>query len=115
MPDINNEERYSNRMLDMRFESQTREIKEHMELLTKPILTQTTKTNGRVTKNEEDIVKMKTWRGWMTGGMSVVMIILPIAVALLTWMCLQIVNLHTDIKTAVDESFDQRIESVTNN
>ena len=34
------------------------------------ILAQTTKTNGRVTKNEDNINKLNSWKSYLAGGMA---------------------------------------------
>lgn len=50
MPD---EERYSNRQVERLFDQQTLELKEMFKTELAPVLVQTTKTNGRVTKLED--------------------------------------------------------------
>ena len=78
------EERYNNRQVEKMFEDLSSDLKQHMDLVTAPILAQVLKTNGRVNKHDDDIVSYKVWRGWMTGGMAVIMIILPLVISFLT-------------------------------
>lgn len=93
------EERYSNRQIERLLDEQSKDIKAHIDLVTQPILSQVLKTNGRVTANEKDIVGYKVWRGWMTGGMAFVMVILPIAVSVLGWMVMSLIKFEREIST----------------
>lgn len=95
------EERYNNRQVERMLEHQSADLKSYMDMVTKPILEQVLKTNGRVTVNEKDIVGYKVWRGWMTGGMAVIMIILPLVVGFMTWLGLSVMK------------FDNRIGGLT--
>lgn len=99
-------------VLDRKLEKQSLDLKEHMKLLTDPILQEVRRTNGRVSKNEDAIIAYKVWRGWMTGGMAIIMVVLPVGVAFLTWIAIQVINFDTRLRTAVDEAFDARIESL---
>ena len=89
------EERYNNRQIERMLEEQTRNITGHIDDKTRPILDQVLKTNGRVTANEADIVAYKIWRGWMTGGMAVIMIILPLVVSFMVWLGLSVMRFDT--------------------
>lgn len=95
------EERYSNRQIERLLDEQSKDIKSHIDLVTNPILTQVLKTNGRVTQNEKDITENKVWRGWMTGGMAVVMVILPIVVTVLGWIVMSIISFDEKVHDAI--------------
>lgn len=103
------EERYSNRQIEKLLSEQSSDLKEHIDHATRPILEQTTKTNGRLGKAEEDIKDLRIWRGWMTGGMAVIIIILPVVVGLMTWMVIKIVNVDHTISKAIDEAFEANL------
>lgn len=81
------------------FEDLGEDLKQHMDLVTAPILTQVTKTNGRVNRHDDDIVSYKVWRGWMTGGMAVIMIILPLVISFLTWVGLSVIKFDHQISS----------------
>lgn len=100
------EEHYSVRQIDDKFRNQTEDLKEHMNLVTAPILAQVTRTNGRVTKNEDDIMAYKVWRGWMTGGMAMLMIFVPIIIGFLTFLGLRVINFDEVVRTAIDEALE---------
>ena len=55
------------------------------------IETQTTRTNGRVSK-------LEGWRSWMTGGMAAFALLL---IPTFAWMIIQIVELPQTVQTAV--------------
>ncbi len=93
------EEHYSNRQIERMLDLQTVEFKDIVKAATDPILTQVLKTNGRVTANEADIVAYKIWRGWMTGGMAVIMIFLPLLIGFATWMGLSVLNFGHELQT----------------
>lgn len=97
------EERYSNRQIERLLDEQSKDIMRHIDDATEPILAQTTKTNGRVTKNEEDIIKSKIWRGWLTGGMAVISILIPVIVAIQAWEILQILEVPHEVQQAIDD------------
>lgn len=93
MKDVNiftmvDEEHYSNRQIERMLDLQTVEFEKIVKSATDPILIQTTKTNGRVSKLEEDVVGYKVWRGWMTGGMACLMILLPVLSATIVYIFL---------------------------
>lgn len=113
------EERYSNRQIERLLDEQSKDIKRHIDDKTAPILTQTMKTNGRVTKTEEAIVGQKVWRGWMVGGLTVLSILLPILVAVQGWELLAIIkqeevvnNLPATVRQAVSDEITNRVETV---
>ncbi len=112
MPD---EERYSNRMLDKALADQNTDIKEHMDLVTKPILEQTTKTNGRTTKLEEAMVRQANLNtGLKVGGAVLFFFMTTFIFPILTWELLQLVQLKDEIrsqvKMSVDEAFSKNLE-----
>jgi len=53
---------------------------------------QTTKTNGRVTALEDDKLAQATWNGKLMGG---VIVLTVIAVPILGWALITLVNLHS--------------------
>jgi hypothetical protein len=59
----------------------------------KIILAQTTKTNGRVTKNEENISKLNEWKNYIAGGIALFCLIgLP-----MLWILVQDVRADGDL------------------
>lgn len=98
------EERYSNRQIERLLDEQSKDIKEHIDQKTQPILNQVTKTNGRVNVLEAESVVMKVWKGWQKGGMAAIMVVLPVITAILAWMALQIVDLKTNQQQFVDQA-----------
>lgn len=107
MPD---EERYNNRQIEKMLADQSSDLKEHINHATAPILEQTTKTNGRLLRAEGDITEIRVWRGWITGGMAIIMIVLPVVVGLITWALIQVVNIDHTISKAIDEAFDANLQ-----
>lgn len=83
---------YLNREIDARFEDMNGTIASNHDAVMNMIgevLTQTKKTNGSV-------ASLKVWRGILTGGLSVIsVIVLP----LLGWALIEIVKNSTDIST----------------
>jgi len=51
-----NEPSFTNREIDAKFKERTDEMKEHMDKLITPLTVQVTKTNGRVTKMERNLL-----------------------------------------------------------
>lgn len=96
--------------IERRLEAQSNDLKEHMGLLTTPILAQVTKTNGRVDRAEGDIVGYKVWRGWMTGGMAMLMIFIPIIVGFLTFLGLRVINFDEVLRSALDDALESKLE-----
>jgi hypothetical protein len=95
------EERYSNRQIERLLDEQSSDIKGHIDLVTRPILDQVLKTNGRVTKNEDDIVKHKEWRGWIMGGLAVLSFFVTSLIGLQVWMVVQILHIPDRINQAI--------------
>lgn len=102
------EERYSNRQIERLLDEQSKDIMRHIDDATAPILAQTTKTNGRVTVNERDITSARVWRGWLTGGLGVLTLLVPMIVGIQVWMFLQIMNIPHEIQQTIDASFSDR-------
>lgn len=105
------EERYSNRQIERMLENQSADIKGHIDLTTAPILTQVLKTNGRVTTAEGDITNNKVWRGWITGGMAMLMIFMPVVIGFLTFLGLRVINFDNIIRASVDAAFESKIQA----
>lgn len=103
------EERYSNRQIERLLDEQSKDIKEHIDAKTEPILSQTTRTNGRVNNNEADIIRYKIWRGWMTGSLAVIGLMLPVVLAIQAWEIEQILNITSSVHTAVDDAINARV------
>lgn len=100
------EERYNNRQIERMLDEQSRDIKGHMDAAIAPLVIQVTKTNGRVSVMEKMV--------WMAAG----------AVVILTPFCVYLATKVTDlelkqarqpelIRTAIEETFQDYIESVT--
>jgi hypothetical protein len=108
------EERYNNRMLDDRFDRQTKDLKEHMELVTKPILDQVLKTNGRVNTLEGRMNQHEGWHERRDGASRIIsMIAIPLFTLLigyLGWLSARVLAVPTEIRTAVDGAFNQNLE-----
>lgn len=107
---MSDEERYNNRQIERMFEEQSKDIKDHIDMVTTPILEQTTKTNGRLLSAEGEITQIRIWRGWMTGGMAIIMIVLPVVVGLMTWMVIQVVTIDHTISKAIDAAFEANLQ-----
>ncbi len=103
------EERYSNRQIERMLELQSHDLKEHIDKATQPILSQVIKTNGRVNKAEEDIVNYKIWRGWMTGGMAMLMIFVPIIIGFLTFIGLRVINFDNMVQNAINKALVENL------
>lgn len=89
---------------------QSNDLKEHITHATAPILEQTTKTNGRLGRAETEITEIRIWRGWMTGGMAIIMIMLPVVIGLMTWVVIRVVNIDHTISTAIDAAFEANLQ-----
>ena len=92
--------------LEKRLDAQSADLKEHMNLIIEPIRIQTTKTNGRVSIMEKMV--------WMAAG--AVVILTPFCVYLAT----KVTNLELEqarqpelIRTAIEETFQDYIQSIT--
>lgn len=100
------EERYNNRQIERMLDDQSNDIKGHMDAALAPLIVQTTKTNGRVSVMEKMV--------WMAAG--AVVILTPFTYYLAT----EVGSIKEDLRdtvreearTAVDEAFDARIESL---
>lgn len=99
---MSEEERYSNRQIERLLDEQSRDIKEHIDTKTNPIIVQTTRTNGRVSN-------LEVWRGRILGGMAVITVLLPILVGVEAWMLLKIIDIPASVRQAVDEQFNNRV------
>ncbi len=112
---MSDEERYSNRMLDNAFAAQNKDLKEHIDLVAKPILDQVTKTNGRTTALEAAMIKQANLNTALKVGGAVIFFFLTTVVfPILTWQLLQLVGLREEVqkqvKTSVDEAFNKNLE-----
>jgi hypothetical protein len=68
---------YSNREIDLLM----KEIHEKLDA----IIAQTTKTNGSVAKCQLEIADLSVWRGYITGGLAILsIIVVPIGIYLIT-------------------------------
>lgn len=103
------EERYSNRQVERLLDEQSKDIMRHIDDATAPILAQTTKTNGRVTKNEEQISSLRSKNAWFMGGIAVISVLIPLIVGLQVWMLLRILDIPHTVQQAVDEGINHRI------
>lgn len=108
------EEHYSNRMLDDRFDRQTKDLKEHMELVTKPILDQVLKTNGRTTALEARMGQHEGWHERRDGATRVITFmavpLFGLLVGYIGWLSAQVLDVPHKIQTAVDSSFDKNLQ-----
>jgi hypothetical protein len=89
---------------------QSSDLKEHMDLRLKPIEEQVKKTNGRVTKNEGDIMAHALWQSGMSSGVKVLIWVAGISgsmlVGYLTWLSLEVLAVPDRIDTAITEAFE---------
>jgi hypothetical protein len=78
---------------------QITDLKEHMEMLTSPILTEVKKTNGRVTS-------LEGWRGNMQGAWRVVtwvgIPLFGVYVGFMSWLAFQVVNIDKTVAEELD-------------
>lgn len=116
---MHEEERYNNRQIEKMFTDQSADLKAHMDLVTRPILVQTTKTNGRVNVLEEKVQSQKSWRTGLTyGGAVLFFFMTTLILPVLTWNLLQTIQLKESIRqdvqaaaqTGVDKAFDQNLQ-----
>lgn len=104
------EERYTNRQIERMLDSQSTDIKEHIDKAIGPLTAQVFKTNGRVGWLEKMV--------WMATG--AVLVLFPIT----GWVLIQVsglkasseaerASLQLEIQTAVDNSLESRVQKVT--
>lgn len=117
---MSEEERYNNRQIEKMFNDQSIELKAHMDLVTRPILEQTLKTNGRVNGLEAKMQDLKSWRtGLSWGGAVLFFFMTTFILPVLTWNLLQTIQLkesiHQDVQAAaqsgVDKAFSQNLQT----
>lgn len=60
---MSEETRYTNRQIERLLDEQTGNLKAYFDMALKPIVDQTTKTNGRVNK-------LENWRWFLAGGLA---------------------------------------------
>ncbi len=110
------EEIYTPSKMEHLLEKQSAELKEYISLKLKPIEDQTTKTNGRVGAAEGNITTIQKWQARHDGAQRVVLVVstllFGVLIGYLTWLSLQVVAIPNTVKSAVDDSFSDRIESV---
>lgn len=104
------------RRFDKRLDEQSRDIKEHMDGGLEPILTQTTKTNGRMTKAEGDINELGRGQASMSGALKLLSWvggpIIGLLIAVLGYLFLQEQSIDGRIQAAIDSRL-QNIGQVT--
>lgn len=81
-------ENYSNREID-HFIGDMKKQLDRIEV-------QTTKTNGRVTKNEL----------WINRAMGAIAVLLTLILPILTWALIKLVNLDSTVEASVESSFE---------
>ncbi len=96
------EERYNNRQIERMFdeqktefrkglESQSDDLKEHIDLALKPILEQVTKTNGRVTKLEDKSIETEKRMSRVDGALVVISLLVPTVIGFFTWLAIKLI------------------------
>lgn len=99
------ETRYNNRQIERMLDSQSQDLKTHMESVIAPLVTQVTKTNGRVTELERKRATQEGFNGAMTIAGTVGFTVL---MALFGWVLFTVSNIghtvHTQVINAVSET-----------
>lgn len=90
------EERYTNRQIERMLESQTEDLKEHLDIRLEPIAVQVKKTNGRV--------------NWIEKMVYLAIGALIILAPLMTWSLMQLVNLKDSLKNEVHTETQQAVQ-----
>lgn len=111
------EEKYTNRQVERMLDEQSRDIKEHITIVTSPILDEVKKTNGRVTLLESQVSSQRNWRTGMTWGGAVVFFFLTTFILpVLTWNLLQTIQLKEsigiEVQDAIDQAFEERLQAL---
>lgn len=114
---MSDEEKYTNRQVERMLDEQSRDIKEHITIVTSPILDEVKKTNGRVTLLESQVGSHRNWRTGMTWGGAVVFFFLTTFILpVLTWNLLQTIQLKEsigiEVQDAIDQAFEERLQAL---
>jgi len=91
------EERYNNRQIERLLDTQSTDIKEHMDMKIAPLLAQVLKTNGRVNFNEKMI--------WLAMGA------IPLCASVLGWLLMDYIEFKEQIAKEVESAVYQTLDS----
>lgn len=90
--------------IDETHRERTQALDDMREHEVKPILEQTTKTNGRVSTLEKRADKNDRWRSWLTGA---AFILVPVFISVCSWVILRQLSLDKEIESSVNKHFEQ--------
>ena len=99
---MSEEEHYSVRQIERMFDEQSSELKLHVTTALTPLTTQVMKTNGRLGVLEKMV--------WMAAG--AVVILTPFTYWLASRLDRLDTELREEVQTAVNDAFDERINSL---
>lgn len=98
---------YSNRELDSKFNEMKNIVNDnHTETLIVlgRVETQTIKTNGRVSKNEEEIASLNSWKfGLIMAGSVITAVVIPLVLYIFYTQTTEINNQLKELKTEINK------------
>lgn len=106
--DMDEEARYNNRQIERMLDSQSQDLKKHMEDTIAPLLAQVTKTNGRVTTLE---FKRASQEGFMKAMAVAGGIGFTVLMALFGWSLYTTSNIPHTVHVQLQNAFTEQLPS----